>query len=266
MKQPFCFNQPGSFRLKDIDPDFCGGLDKDKTRAKTAELCQRIDQLQDRLYANGNQSLLLIFQGMDTSGKDGATRRVLEFVDPAGTEVTSFKTPSSEERAHDFLWRIHKAVPRYGNIGIFNRSHYEEVLIVRVLKMVKEKVWRARYEEINAFEKHLSENRVIMLKFFLHISKKEQAERLRERLENPRKQWKFSVGDLEMRKKWNEFMKAYEDVVNRCSTPWAPWHVIPANRNWYRDHLIANIVVEKLESLNLKWPKAKEDLSQITIE
>src|SRR2546426_398194 len=198
-------------RLKDFDPGFSDGLDKDATRETTTRLCQRIAELQDLLYANAKQSVLILLQGMDASGKDGATRRLLEFVNPLELETTNFKAPSVEELAHDYLWRGHKAVPRYGHIGVFNRSHYEDVLIVRVLKLQPETVWRARYDQINAFEKHLTENRVILLKFFLHISKAEQAERLKARLADPRKNRKFEQGDLKMRAKWSQFQRAYED-------------------------------------------------------
>ena len=221
MKQPL--RVTSSVRLADLAPDFANGLDKDVTREKTLKLCQRIGELQELLHANANHSVIILLQGLDTSGKDGAARRILEFVNPAGVETTNFKTPSAEELAHDFLWRVHQRVPRYGSIGVFNRSHYEDVLIVRVLKLQPEKVWRARYRQINEFERHLSENRVVLLKFFLHISKKEQAERLQARIDDPHKRWKFERGDLAMRAKWAEFQKAYETVLNRCSTAWAPW-------------------------------------------
>jgi len=248
-----------------LAPGFSNGLDKEVTREKTLKLCQRIGELQEMLHANAKHSVIILLQGLDTSGKDGAARRVLEFVNPAGVETANFKAPAPDELAHDFLWRVHQRVPRYGNIGVFNRSHYEDVLIVRVLKLQPEKVWRARYHQINAFERHLSENRVVLLKFFLHISKKEQAERLQARLDDPRKRWKFEGSDLAMRAKWAEFQKAYEAVLNRCSTPWAPWHVIPADRKWYRDYIIARTVVDALEKLKLKWPKPREDLSKIKI-
>lgn len=263
MKQPIKVVPP--IRLKNFDPDFHDGLDKDETREKTTKLCQRIGELQDLLYANARQAVLILLQGMDTSGKDGAAKRVLEFVEPAGVETTNFKTPSAEERAHDYLWRIHQRVPRYGGIGVFNRSHYEDVLIVRVMKVQPERVWRPRYDQINAFEKHLFENRVVLLKFFLHIRKEEQAERLQSRLENPHKNWKFESADLEMRKKWPQFQRAYEDALNCCSTSWAPWHIVPADRKWYRDYVIARTVVTAMEKLKLKWPQPKEDLSKIRI-
>jgi len=255
-----------TIRLSDFNPSYHAGLDKEKTREKTTRLCQRIGDLQHLLYANCNHSLLIVFQGMDTSGKDGAGKRLLESVTPAGVETTNFKTPSREELAHDFLWRAHNALPRYGNIGVFNRSHYEDVLVVRVLNLQPKTVWEPRYAQINSFEKILADNNVILLKFFLHISKKEQAERLQARLDDPKKNWKFELADLKMRALWKKFQQAYEDVLNRCSTPHARWHIVPADHKWYRDYVIAQVVVEALEKLNMKWPKPKENLSGIRIK
>ncbi|MDQ6630131.1 MAG: polyphosphate kinase 2 family protein [Verrucomicrobiota bacterium] len=252
-------------QLKSFNPDFHNGLDKNETRKITARFCERIGDLQHLLYANASHSLLLLFQGMDCSGKDGAIKTVLEFVNPIGVETTSFKAPSREEAAHDFLWRIYHSVPRFGNIGIFNRSHYEEVLIVRVLGLQPKEIWQKRYEQINAFEKLLTDNNVILVKFFLHISKEEQAERLQARLDDPTKNWKFESGDLKMRERWNDFQKAYEDILNKCSTSFAPWHLIPADRKWYRDFIVAQTVLHALEKLKMKWPKAREDLSKIKI-
>jgi len=263
MKQPLKVRPP--IRLRNFNPDYCHKMDKDETREKTAKLCQRLAELQDLLYANANRAVLILLQGLDTSGKDGATKKLLEFVNPLEIEVANFKAPSTLELAHDFLWRVHAAVPRYGHIGVFNRSHYEDVLVVRVMKLQPERVWRARYEQINAFEKHLAENRVILLKFFLHISKEEQAERLKERIQDKRKNWKFDAGDLEMRARWAHFQRAYEDALNCCSTSWAPWHIVPADRKWYRDYVLASTVVDALEKLKLKWPRPRTDLSKIKI-
>jgi PPK2 family polyphosphate:nucleotide phosphotransferase len=263
MKQPLKVVPP--IRLRDFDSDFDDGLDKDETREKTTKLCQRIGELQELLYANARHSVLILLQGMDCSGKDGAAKRVLQDVDPAGVETANFKAPSREELAHDYLWRVHGRVPRYGNVGVFNRSHYEEVLIARVMKLHPERVWRPRYDQINAFEKHLTENHVILLKFFLHISRAEQAERLKARLEDPRKRWKFQSADLQMRTKWPQFMRAYEDALNGCSTSAAAWHIVPADRKWYRDYVIARVVVGVMEKLKLKWPKPTEDLSKIKV-
>jgi len=253
-------------KLRDFDPGYRAGLDKEKTREATTRLCIRIGELQQLLYANRNNSLILLFQGMDTSGKDGAGKRVLEFVTPAGVETANFKTPSAGELAHDFLWRIHKATPRYGNIGVFNRSHYEDVLVVRVLKLQPKEVWSARYGQINAFEKILADNRTILLKFFLHISKDEQAKRLQARLDDPAKNWKFEMSDLNMRAYWRDFEKAYEDAINCCSTTCAPWYIVPADHKWYRDYVVARIVVSALEDLKMKWPRPKIDLSKIKIK
>jgi PPK2 family polyphosphate:nucleotide phosphotransferase len=255
-----------SIRLRDFNPDYHEGLDKDKTREKSLRFCERIGELQQLLYADASQALIILVQGMDTSGKDGAIRHVLQCVNPSGVQTANFKAPSREEQAHDFLWRVHSAVPRYGDIGVFNRSHYEDVLIVRVMRLQPPHVWRRRYEQINAFEKHLAANRVVLLKFFLHISREEQAERLRARLEDPRKNWKFELDDLKMRAQWAKFQKAYEDALNRCSTPQVPWYIVPADRKWYRDYVIAKTVAKAMEGMKLRWPKPKMDLSKVRIQ
>ena len=253
----------GRIRLKEFDPAFCGGLEKEKAKARTTRDGERIGELQQLLYANSDQAVLLLFQGMDASGKDGSVRSVLRYVSPAGIETANFKVPSAEERAHDFLWRVHKVVPRYGNIGVFNRSHYEAVLAERVLKLASKKVWSRRYDQIVDFEQMLAENRVLLLKFYLHISKGEQAERLQERLTDPRKSWKFSHADLKTRQQWADYIQAYEDMLNATSHKAAPWHLIPADRNWYRDYVIADTVVRAMEGLRMKWPKPTEDLSKV---
>ena len=256
----------GRIRLKDFDPGYCAGLDKADTKELTNQLGHRIGELQQLLYANSKHAILLLFQGMDASGKDGSVRSVLHYVNPAGVEVANFKVPSDEERAHDFLWRIHKAIPRFGNIGVFNRSHYEAVLAERVLEIVPRKVWSERYAQIVDFERMLVANRVTVLKFHLHISRDEQAERFRERLANPHKNWKFSQADLSTRQLWDDYIEAYEDMLNTTSHAAARWHVVPADRNWYRDYVVATVVVQALEALHLKWPKPREDLSKIKIK
>jgi PPK2 family polyphosphate:nucleotide phosphotransferase len=200
---------------------------------------------------------------MDASGKDGAVRTVLQYVNPAGVETANFKVPSDEERAHDYLWRVHQAVPRRGNIGVFNRSHYEAVLAERVLGIVPRKVWRQRYGQIVDFERMLAENQVLVLKFYLHISRGEQAARFRERLANPEKNWKFSHADLTTRQHWADYIDAYEDMLNATSHPAARWHLVPADRNWYRDHVVAETVVRALRELKMTWPRSAEDLSKI---
>ena len=253
----------GRIKLKNFDPGYCAGMEKSATKELTSRLGHRIGELQQLLYANSNHAILLLFQGMDASGKDGSVRTVLQYVNPAGVEVANFKVPSDEERAHDFLWRIHHAVPRFGNIGVFNRSQYEAVLAERVLKIVPRKIWQQRYGQIVDFERMLVANRVVLLKFHLHISRDEQAERFKERLANPEKNWKFSHADLTTRQHWDDYIEAYEDMLNATSHAAARWHVVPADRNWYRDYVVAAAVVKALEGLRLKWPKSSEDLSKI---
>jgi PPK2 family polyphosphate:nucleotide phosphotransferase len=253
----------GKIKLKHFDPAYSDGLDKAQTKERVQRLGEEIGQLQPRLYANSRHALLLIFQGMDASGKDGAVRSVLQSVNPAGTEVVNFKVPSDEERAHDYLWRHHRAMPRFGNIGVFNRSHYESVLAERVLKIVPRKVWLRRYEQIVDFERMLVDNNIVILKFHLHISREEQAERFKERLANPEKNWKFSHADLTTRQHWDDYIEAYEEMLNRTSHRAAPWHIVPADRNWYRDYVVADAVVRALKALKLQWPKPTEDFSKI---
>lgn len=264
MSQPFKITS--KIRLRDFNPGYHSGLNKEETREETTRLCMRVGELQRLLYANSSHAIILLLQGMDTSGKDGVGKRVFEFVPPSGVETANFKSPSTEELAHDFLWRVHKAAPRYGNIGVFNRSHYEDVLIVRVLNLQPKDVWSKRYDQINAFEKILTENNVVVLKFFLHISKKEQAERLEARLTDSTKNWKLELNDIKMRSYWKEYEKAYEDAINLCSTKYAPWHIVPADHKWYRDYVVAQELVKTLEKLKMKWPKPKEDLSRIKIK
>lgn len=261
--QPLLVNR--RIKLKDFDPGYFAGLEKEATKSQTKKLVKRIADLQELLYANSTHSVLLLFQGLDASGKDGAIGSVLEQVNPVGVEVANFKVPSEVERAHDYLWRVHRAVPRYGNIGVFNRSHYEAVLAERVLGLVSPKTCVQRYEQIIGWERMLVENRVVIMKFFLHLSRQEQAERFRERLHDPRKKWKFSPGDLVVRKQWNQYATAYEETLNATSHPLARWHIVPADRNWYRDFVIADTVSKAMEALNLRWPKPKSDLSKIRI-
>lgn len=263
-------NQPvvitGKIRLKHFDSDYCAGRDKAATKDVTDELGHKLDDYQRLLYANSRHAVLLIFQGMDASGKDGSVRSLLRYVNPAGVETANFKVPSAEENAHDFLWRIHKALPRRGNIGVFNRSHYEAVLAERVLKIVPPKVWKKRYSQIVDFERMLVENDVLVLKFYLHLGREEQAERFRERLANPQKNWKFSHADLTTRQHWDDYIEAYEDMLNATSHPAARWHLVPADRNWYRDFVIADTVTKALRSLKMKWPQPAEDLSKIKVK
>ncbi len=259
--------KPGKrFRLGAVDPSDDAGLsDKAEARAILAADLERLRVLQHMLYADNRYALLVVLQAMDTGGKDGTIRHVMSGLNPAGCAVTSFKVPSEEERDHDYLWRIHQAVPARGMIGVFNRSHYEDVLVVRVHKMVPADVWKRRYRQINEFERMLDENGVKILKFFLHISKKEQAKRLRDRIRDKSKNWKFSEGDLRERRLWGRYQDAFQDALRRCSTPWAPWHVVPADRKWVRDALVARAMVRALERLDLRYPKPKTDLSSIVI-
>jgi PPK2 family polyphosphate:nucleotide phosphotransferase len=241
--------------LKDIDPAATGGLVKAQAKAGTERDAEAIDELQNRLYAERSRALLVVLQGTDSSGKDGTIRAVFNRTGPIGVVVTSFKAPSADELARDFLWRIHSAVPAKGMIGIFNRSHYEDVLIARVKKLAPPDVIEARYEQINRFERHLSETGTVVLKFMLHISRDEQRKRFEERLRKREKQWKFNPGDLDDRKLWNDYRAAYETMLVRCSTEYAPWHVVPADRNWVRNHAIGRIVRHTLERLDPQYPK-----------
>jgi PPK2 family polyphosphate:nucleotide phosphotransferase len=229
-----------------------------KTEAKLEKTIKRLDNLQDLLYAGKKRALLVVLQGMDAAGKDGTIRHVMSGVSPQGCSVTSFKVPSAEEQAHDFLWRIHKAVPEKGMIGIFNRSQYEDVLVVRVHKLVPKGVWQARYEEINRFERNLAENDVKILKFFLHISKEEQKKRFDARLNDPDKNWKFTKADTAERKYWDDYVTAYEAVLSRCSTEYAPWFIIPADHKWFRNLAVSRIIAETLEDFDMQFPKSSE--------
>jgi PPK2 family polyphosphate:nucleotide phosphotransferase len=254
--------------LKKWDPadksEFSAG--KEEAEKELQKLNQRLDELQDMLYAAHQHKLLVILQGMDTSGKDGAIRHVFEHVDPLGVRAVSFKQPTREELDHDFLWRVHKQLPAKGEIVIFNRSHYEEVLIVRVHNLAPAKTWKLRYDHINGFERMLADEGTIILKFFLHISKKEQAKRLQERLDDKQKNWKFDPNDLKERKLWPEYTAAYEEALSRTSKRWAPWHIVPSDRKWYRNLVIASVLIDTLARLDLKPPKVDFDPSKIVVK
>ncbi len=259
---------PGSkFKLASRDPDAAPGI---RNKAEAAGLLEknlaRIDELQFNLFAENRRSLLIVLQAMDAGGKDGTIRSLASGFNPQGCHVTSFKVPSIEEADHDFLWRIWREVPGKGEVGIFNRSHYEDVLVVRVHNLVPEEVWSGRYEQINTFEQYLVDSGTTVLKFFLHISKDEQKERFIERIEDPRKGWKFSPRDLEERALWDDYQTAYEQALRRCSTEAAPWFVIPANRNWYRNAAVSQIVVEAMERMNPRVPKTVIDRKQFKID
>jgi PPK2 family polyphosphate:nucleotide phosphotransferase len=260
--------EPGSkVKLSGIDPGetsaFAGG--KDEAEARLLELNDRLEALQELLYAEHRHRVLVIFQALDTGGKDGTIRKVFDRVNPQGVRVASFKAPTPVELDHDYLWRVHQQVPGRGEMVIFNRSHYEDVLVVRVHKLVPADVWKRRYAQINDFERMLAEEGTTILKFYLHIDKDEQKERLQERLDQPEKRWKFNPGDLEERKLWDRYLEAYEDVLERTSTEWAPWRVIPANRNWYRNLLVAEAVVDALEKLDMRFPDPPEGWDKIAI-
>lgn len=232
--------------------------DKDKAKEQLLRDAVAIDGLQDRLFAEGKRALLVVLQGIDCSGKDGTVRAVFNPCGPLGVTVKPFGVPSEVERAHDYLWRVHKACPAKGYIGIFNRSHYEDVLVVKVEKLAAADAIERRYDEINAFEKLVANSGTRILKFMLHVSKEEQAVRLQERVDDPAKQWKFKVSDLATRAKWADYMAAYETAISRCSTEHAPWHIIPADRNWARNAAIARIVRETLEEMNPQYPLPKD--------
>jgi PPK2 family polyphosphate:nucleotide phosphotransferase len=238
---------------------------KDKALSQVAEFNKRLGTLQEILYAEHKNKVLIVLQGMDTSGKDGTIRHVFEGVNPQGTRVASFKVPTQAELDHDFLWRIHKEIPAAGEMVIFNRSHYEDVLVVRVHQLVFPEVWQKRYDQINAFEKTLAETGTTILKFFLFIDQHEQKQRLQDRLDDPTKQWKFNPGDLDERKLWSDYMEAYRIALERTSTAVAPWYVVPANHKWYRDLLISTILVNKLEGLGLKYPPPAQNLAGLVI-
>ena len=228
-------------------------------------LRQELADWQVRLYAEGRQKLLIVLQAMDAGGKDGTIRRVFQGVNPQGVQVTSFKVPTAAELAHDFLWRVHQRVPGSGMIGVFNRSHYEDVLVVRVHNIVPESVWRPRYEQINQFERLLVDTGTTVLKFYLHISKEEQRQRFQERLDDPQKQWKFSLEDVEKRRFWEDYMAAYGEMLTRCTTVAAPWHVIPADQKWYRNLAIARVIVGTLRGMNPRFPAPADDLAGVVV-
>lgn len=234
------------------------GIDKAEAKREFGRLNKHLQDHQQRLYADGRHALLVVLQGMDASGKDGTVRHVFRGVNPQGVRVQSFKQPTPEEARHDFLWRIHAAVPPLGMIGVFNRSHYEDVLVSRVHALVPERVWRRRYDEINDFERMLTGAGVTVVKFMLHISPEEQARRFERRLRDPRRHWKFSASDLQERERWDQYQEAYADVVRRCSTEWAPWTVVPADRKWYRNLVVARSIVAVLRAMDLRYPDLPE--------
>lgn len=259
--------EPGKqVRLADFDPGYHGKLEKQVANDESARLVAAITPLAERLYAENKRSVLLVLQGMDTSGKDGTIRHVLSGVNPQSCQVTSFKAPTPHELDHDFLWRIHANVPARGNIGIFNRSHYEDVLIARVHQLVPKKVWSGRYDLINAFEQLLVSEGTTIIKVFLHIGKDEQRERLQARIDDPEKRWKFNLADLSERKVWDKYLQAYEDAISRCNTAAAPWHIVPANRKWYRNLIVSRLLHDALVKLDPQFPPSAADLKGVVVE
>ncbi len=260
-------SRPGRpVNLSKLDPGDKPGLTKAEAEQRTEKLRERLLELQTVLYAEHQRSLLIVIQAMDTGGKDGAIKKICSGLDPNGVRLTNFKYPSAEEWDHDFLWRVHHAAPGKGVIGIWNRSHYEDVLVPRVHQLIPEKVWRERCEEINAFERLLHRNGVTLLKFFLHISKEEQKERLEARLQDPTKLWKFNPADLKERALWDDYQQAYEAVINACTAEYAPWHIVPANRKWVRNVMMLEVIVRALEQMNPRLPKPSFDPAAIVIE
>lgn len=246
---------PRRVRLADYDPRATGGLSAEQTQQELATLLPRLAELQDLLYGAGQQSVLIVLQGLDTSGKDGTIKHVMTALNPLGCRVASFKAPTEDERSHDFLWRIHQQVPPRGILTIFNRSHYEDVLVARVHQLAPTAVWRGRYHEINQFERLLARNGTVVLKFFLHISKGEQQKRLLAREDDPTKAWKLSVADWQDRAYWEAYQAAYEDALGRCGTTWAPWEIVPADHKWYRNYVVARRIVERLAKHERLWRK-----------
>ncbi|BAZ13940.1 hypothetical protein NIES4071_57800 [Calothrix sp. NIES-4071] len=253
--------------LAALDPNECEDYGKKKHVEEELERQRkRIQNLQERLYAEHQRSLLIVLQAMDTGGKDGTIKHVFGGLNPQGCQVWSFKKPSDDEANHDFLWRYHQRAPQRGMISIFNRSHYEDVLVVRVKELVAKEVWQERYHLINEFEHMLTLNNIRVIKFFLHISKDEQKRRLESRLEDPSKHWKFSSNDIKERKYWDDYQTAFEDAINNCSTAYAPWYVVPANKKWYRNLVVARTIADTLESMNPQYPPAEVGLENIIIE
>jgi len=267
MSQPLSPPPLSKVKLKEFDPRHVEGeWDKAKAKAEIKANTEACDALAHRLYAEQQRSVLLVLQGMDTCGKDGTIRKVTTGINPMSFRITAFKQPNVEELAHDFLWRVHEAAPRRGHIGIFNRSHYEDVVVVRVRELAPKPVWRTRYDRINEFEQLLVDEGVRTIKCFLHISEDEQRKRLEARLKDPTKRWKFRRGDLDERKRWDDYQAAYEDAITRCNTEHAPWHIVPSDRKWYRNLVVSNLLRETLEKLDPQFPEEEAGLDEIVVE
>lgn len=256
----------GKIKLADVAADETYGLNKEVAGEYLARNVERLSVLQYQLYAESKRSVLVVLQGIDAGGKDGTIRNVMTGMNPQGVRVVPFKIPEGDEKRHDYLWRVHKAVPEFGEIGIFNRSHYEEVLVVRVHDLVPRSVWSERYEQINQFEAMLAANGTRIVKFMLYISKDEQAKRFHERLDDPAKRWKFSMADVKEREHWDAYIDAYEEMLERCSTKAAPWYLIPANKKWFRNLAVSQILADTMEDMKLAYPEPAGDLSKIKFE
>ena len=253
-------------KLDDLDTDVTDDMTREEALSELKRLNERIAELQARLYAEEKRGVLFVLQGIDAAGKDSSVKHVFRGTNPQGVRVFTFKEPTPEEAAHDFLWRYHQDAPAFGMIHVFNRSHYEDVLVVRVKELTEEERWRSRYDSINDFERMLVRERTVIVKFFLHISKNAQLDRFRERLEREDKHYKFSANDVRERRNWEAYQEAYEDAVNLTSTEWAPWYVVPADHKWYRNLVVARIVAETLETLDPQWPATDEDLEAYALE
>jgi PPK2 family polyphosphate:nucleotide phosphotransferase len=259
--------KPGrQVRLEKLDPGATYGYDKETAATAAEHEMARLTDLQDRLWAESKRSVLVVLQGIDAAGKDGTIQKVMEAFNPQGCVVSSFKVPSAEELAHDYLWRIHKRVPGNGEIGIFNRSHYEDVLVVRVHGLVPKAVWKARYDQINAFEEHLAANGTTIVKFFLSIDRDEQRKRFQARYDDPTRHWKFSMADLEERKHWDDYQAAFDEALTRTSTTAAPWYVIPADRKWFRNVAVASILADTLAAMKPRYPAGQDLPANLVIE
>ena len=265
-KQPLVPSPGHAIRLADFAADYVGEMSKAAALERIVPLRARLNELQDELYAGKKYAVLVVLQATDTGGKDGTIKSVFKEVGPLGCSVTSFGVPTPEELSHDYLWRYRMPMPARGQLVIFNRSYYESVLVERVRKIVPKAVWKQRYKEINALEAYLARERTVVLKFYLHISKDEQRQRLQDRVDDPAKRWKFEMGDLDDRKHWSDYQRAFEDMINRTNTAVAPWHIVPGDHKWYRDVAVAEAIVSRLERLNMEYPEAAPGVEGLKVE
>ncbi|MEO9254881.1 MAG: PPK2 family polyphosphate kinase [Tepidiformaceae bacterium] len=266
MKQPIIPPTGERVKLKDFDPGFTNGMKKSDCEEGIEGLRTRLNELQDLLYADKRYALLVVLQAIDTGGKDGTIKSVFREVGPLGCSVASFGVPTDLELRHDYLWRYHLRTPERGQVVIFNRSYYESVLVERVHEIVDKETWTRRYDELNAFEEYLANQQTIVMKFYLHISKDEQQERLQSRVDDPNKRWKFHTADLAERKRWDDYQEAFADMLSNCNTEQAPWHVVPADHKWYRDVVVAKALIERLEGLDLRYPDADKGIEGTKVE